>query len=243
MLFQKKSFKIASLLGGLCLAAVSFADEIVTDADNDQVVFLGDSIFALSEKIQANIEATSGETYRNYTLSGSQMFGGGLGMPIPDQFQRALGDNPDIDLVVMNGGGNDILVPAIVNGDPHQCKTRWYQFGRLSQSCKDFVDTLYLQGMELLETYTQYGVENIVYLGYYYTKLGLAGNLNTLRQAVDYGDETLQRACDNSPIPCTFVDPRSTIRPWDVSIDGIHPNDSGSKKLADLIWPVMQPLL
>lgn len=51
------------------------------------------------------------------------------------------------------------------------------------------------------------------------------------------------RACENSVLDCTFVDPRWVINDRDIIFDGIHPADSGSKKIADLIWPKLQPLL
>ncbi len=238
---------LLKLLTGLFMACLLTAcggnGDRVRNADNNQVVFIGDSIYAQTGEIQDFLEGYAGETFRNYSQGGAQIFGDFLGaQPIPEQFDEAIADNPDIDLVVGNGGGNDIVVPAVLL-DPHKCKTRWYQFGNLSNRCKEFIDGLYFAGLDLLESYTQFGVENAIYLGYYYTKFGLLGNLELLKEAVDYGDETVKRACENSPIPCTFVDPRPVINNRDIVFDGIHPKTSGSKKMADLIWPVMEPLL
>ncbi|MFD2231422.1 SGNH/GDSL hydrolase family protein [Alkalimarinus sediminis] len=243
----KKPAKIAStLLVAASLTACGgpgslLSNDKVADADNDQVVFIGDSIFALSGELQDNLEANAGETFRRYTLSGAELTGGAIATAIDQQYLEARNDNSNIDTIVMDGGGNDILIPAIFF-DPHNCKTDWWQWGRLSSSCKNFIDDLYVDGVNLLNSMNADGVDNIVYLGYYYTK-NAALRLDSLEEAVDYGDLKLSQACANTTANCTFVDPRSTIKDRDILIDGIHPTSSGSQKLANLIWPVLQPLL
>lgn len=214
-----------------------------SEADNNQVITLGDSIFDLSDELQGNLEEYAGQTFRKYTLSGAQLYNSGIGIaPVVDQYAQAKSDNPDIKTIVMDGGGNDILIPVVAQFDPYRCKTRWYQFGQLSSKCQEFIDDLYVDGVNLLNDMDNDGVENIIYLGYYYTKNALL-SLKSLKQAVDYGNETLARACEYSTVDCTFVDPRSSINNNDIIIDGIHPSSSGSKKLADLIWPHLEPLL
>lgn len=213
------------------------------DADNNQVITLGDSIFDLSDELQGNLEEYAGQTFRKYTLNGAQLYSAGLGVaPVVEQYAEARLDNDDIRTIVMDGGGNDILIPVITQFDPYRCKTRWYQFGQLNSKCKEFIDDLYVEGVNILDDMKNDGVENIIYLGYYYTKNALLP-LKNLKQAIDYGNDTLARACENSVVNCTFVDPRSSIINSDINIDGIHPSSSGSRKLADLIWPHLQPLL
>ena len=213
----------------------------VFDADNDQVVTIGDSIFALSGELQDFLEARAGQTFRQYTLSGAELSGGVIATSIVDQYSIARNDNPDIETVVMDGGGNDILIPAILF-DPYNCKTQWYQFGRLSSKCRNFIDDIYVDAVNLLNRMHADNVENVIYLGYYYTKNGLL-LLDSMEEAVDYGDRRLAQACRFSAANCSFVDPRSTINDSDIIIDGIHPNTRGSRKLADLVWPVLQPKL
>ncbi|MFN3579972.1 MAG: SGNH/GDSL hydrolase family protein [Pseudomonas sp.] len=213
----------------------------VADADNNQVITIGDSIFALSGEIQQNLQAAAGQTFRQYTVSGSYLSGGFFATSIVDQYAIARSDNADITTVVMDGGGNDILFPVILF-DPHQCKTEWYRFGRLSSKCQAFIDDIYIEAVTFLNEMEADGVENVIYLGYYYTKNGLF-RLASLKEAIDYGDQALARACANSTVNCTFVDPRSSIVNKDIIFDGIHPNSTGSRKIADLIWPHLQPLL
>jgi AcrR family transcriptional regulator len=150
-------------------------------------------------------------------------------------------DNPNSTVVVMDGGGNDILIPAIAF-DPYDCMTQWWEFGRLSSSCKALIDDIYVDGVDLINDLQAKGITEVIFLGYYYTKNGLI-LADDLKEAIDYGDVRLRQACVNSVVPCTFIDPRSTIRDWDITVDGVHPNTNGSLKLANLIWPVLQPKL
>lgn len=232
---------MAALFTGCSELGYLLSNDKVTDADNNQVVFVGDSIFALSGEIQNQLEAKAGETFRRYTVSGAQLSGELIAPSIPNQFRQAVADNPDIKTMVGDAGGNDILIPAIALNS-NNCKTPWWRFGRLSKQCRDFIDDIYVEGVDFLNEVAQAGVQNGVLLGYYYTKNGLF-RLKDMKEAVDYGNATLARACRNSVLECTFVDPRSVINDSDIIFDGIHPADSGSKKIADLIWPKLQPLL
>lgn len=241
--------QLSPRLGVVCIAGLASCGlgtiasaPWIANADNNDVVFIGDSIFALSGGIQASLHARNGGTFRNYTTSGAELEGGILAPSVRAQFNRSVSDNPNSRIVVMDGGGNDILIPAVTLFDPYDCKTQWYEFGRLSRSCRNFIDDIYVDAVDLLNDMSASGVTDVVYLGYYYTKGGLLG-ANDLDEAVDYGDGALAQACANSVVNCDFVDPRSTIRNSDIVIDGVHPATSGSNKLADLIWPKLQPKL
>lgn len=214
----------------------------VTDADNDQVVVVGDSIFALSGELQDFLEGYAGQTFRRYTVSGAEIKGGIYATDIATQFENAKRDNPNIDTVLMDGAGNDILIPIITMFDWYNCKTEWYQWWGLSSSCKNLIDNLYVDVVNVLNNMHASGVDDVIYLGYYYTKNALL-LLDDVEEAVDYGNMRLSQACANSAANCQFVDPRSTIRDSDIILDGIHPATSGSYKLANLVWPKLQPLL
>lgn len=218
------------------------SNDRVSDADNDQVITIGDSIFALSGELQDFLESYAGETFRRYTISGAELKGGIIATDVYNQYNIAKNDNPNIDTIVMDGGGNDILIPSIALFDPYNCKTQWYQFGRLSSTCKNFIDDIYVDAVNLLNKMDADGVDNVIYLGYYYTKNGIF-LLDSMEEAVDYGDMRLSQACRNSTANCTFIDPRSTIKDSNIIIDGIHPNTEGSRKLANLVWPALRPLL
>ena len=229
---------LLSALAG-CGLGVLLSKPWIRNANDNNVVFLGDSIFALSGEIQARLHSLNGgRTFRNYTTSGAELLGGVIAPSVEQQIATANADNPNSTVVVMNGGGNDILIPAVAL-DPYDCLTQWYEFGRLSSSCKSFIDDIYVDGVDLLNGLHADGVTQVIYLGYYYTKNGLL-LVDDLEEAVDYGDVRLSQACTNSIVNCTFIDPRSTIRDSDITGDGVHPNATGSRKLADLIWPVLR---
>lgn len=235
-------FAISFSLTGCGGVGGLLSNDRVSDADNDQVITVGDSIFALSGDLQDFLESYAGETFRRYTLSGAELKGGIIATDVYTQYDIAKNDNPNIDTVVMDGGGNDILIPAITLFDPYNCKTQWYQFGRLSSRCKNFIDDIYVDAVNLLNKMDNDGVDNVIYLGYYYTKNGVF-LLDSMEEAVDYGDMRLSQACRNSAVNCKFIDPRSTIKDSNIIIDGIHPTKEGSRKLANLVWPALQPLL
>ena len=218
------------------------SNEQVSNADNNQVITIGDSIWALSGELQDNLEAKAGETFRRYTLSGAQLVEDFVTTSIKGQYETAKSHDANIKTVLMDGAGNDILIPAIAGDVLHNCKTQWYQFGHLSSRCKNQINDLYVDAVNFLNEMDNDGVENVVYLGYYYTKNGLF-LLDSMEEAIDYGDLKLSQACANSTANCTFVDPRAVINDSDIIIDGIHPSASGSEKLANLMWPVVAPVL
>lgn len=230
---------LAALSG--CSLGMLLSKPWIRNANDNRVVFFGDSIFALSGEIQSRLHSYAGGTFRNYTTSGAELIGGAIAPSVEQQIATAYADDPSSTVVVMDGGGNDILIPAIAF-DPYDCMTQWYEFGRLSSSCKSLIDDIYVDGVDLINEAQSLGVTEVIYLGYYYTKNGLI-RADDLEEAIAYGDGKLKQACQNSIVSCTFIDPRSTIRDRDITADGVHPNSSGSRKLADLIWPVLRTKL
>jgi hypothetical protein len=215
----------------------------IRNADNNQVVNLGDSIFALSGEEQEFLQSWAGKTFRRYSVSGAELIGGVLAPDVYTQYEIAKSDNSNIDTILMDGGGNDILLPVITLFDPHDCKTQWYEWGRLSSDCKNFINDIYVDAVNLLNDMHADGVDKVIYQGYYYTKWAFYNNLDDLEEAIDYGDWKLSQACAYSAVDCTFIDPRWTINDNDIIADGIHPARSGSQKLANLVWPHLAPRL
>src|SRR5690606_2071352 len=87
--FLGKTLKPAMALGAALLftgcsdRGYLLSNDKVTDSDNDHVVFVGDSIFALSGEIQNQLEAKAGETFRRYTVSGAELSGELIAPSIP----------------------------------------------------------------------------------------------------------------------------------------------------------------
>ena len=221
----------------LALVACGGAPDYVETADRNDVVMVGDSIFDLSGDLPRFLEAKAGATFRDYTISGAEISGGSLARAINLQYADANAFNGDIATVVMDGGGNDILIPATL-GDFYGCRTQWYR-KNISSRCVNLIDNVYVDTVNLLNTMDADGVQNVVYLGYYELP---RGNAN-LGKALTYGVDRLGEACANSNANCDFVDPRGHIPANYVLDDDIHPTAEGSQVLADLIWPSLQGLL
>jgi len=230
----KASFLATTIL---TLVACGGAPDYVETADRNDVVTVGDSIFDLSGDLQRFLEEKAGQTFRDYTISGSKISGGTLARAIDLQYADANAFNSSIDTIVMNGGGNDILIPAMT-GDFYGCRTKWYR-KNISSRCKNLVNNVYVNTVNLMNNMGSNGVQNIVYLGYYELP---RGNAN-LAGALEYGVNRLAEACSNSSANCDFVDSRGSIPANFVLDDDIHPTSEGSQVLADLVWPHLQGLL
>ena len=245
------SIKIVSLLAVLALLIGCGAGELMSvekirNASRNDVVTLGDYIFALSGEESDFLHSLSGETFRRYAVSGAYMSGsfGGLAPDILTQFSQAQSDDSNITTIIMDGGGNDILIPATMF-DPYNCKKNWWEW-KLSNKCKNLINDVYVDTVNTLNELGRAGVENIVFQGYYHLKSGLIGS-PTLNDAVDYGDTKLSQAVANATLVDNhrvFVDPRGRLNTSsDIIYDGVHPSTSGSEKLAELVWEELEGLL
>ncbi len=102
----------------------------------------------------------------------------------------AKSDNSNIKTIIMDGGGNEILIPANAF-DPYNCKKDWWESG-LSSSCKSVIDDAYVDAVDLMNQMGRDGVKNIIWQGYYHVKNGLFAS-TSLNPAVDYGNTRLPR--------------------------------------------------
>lgn len=235
---QVKNFLKGSILSLSFMFLVACGgSDYVENADRNDVITVGDSIFDLSGELQLFLEQKAGQTFRNYTQSGAELSGGIVATAVDVQYSDAKTTDSNIATVVMDGGGNDILIPAMT-GDIYGCRTRWYR-RNISSSCKNLINNVYVDLVNLLNQMDADGVQNVIYLGYY----ELPRDNANLLQALNYGDDKLGAACANTTAGCTFVDPRGTIPANYVLDDDIHPTTEGSQVLADLIWPHLQPVL
>lgn len=218
----------------------------IRNATRNDVVNIGDSMFAFSGKIMSNLHAFSGETFRTYSKSGA-VLDGSIDPFTPDimaQYNIARRDDPGITTIIMDGGANDVMGPALL-GDPYHCVTR--SGNELSEDCKDFYDDLYVDSVDFMNRMGKDGVENIICVGYMHMKFGWINIFGTkINPAVDYGDGIMAKAVKNAAAfdnHRVFIDPRELLTSSDILLDGVHPTGSGSLKYANLIWPELEPLL
>jgi hypothetical protein len=235
-----KSLIVSAMVLCLMVSACGFMASVpwIRSATYNHVVNLGDSIFALSGDESTYLHALAGnKTFRRYATSGAEIVGGDWIAPsVYNQYLTAKADGY-IHTVFMDGGGNDILIPATAL-DIYNCKVDWWESG-LSTSCKNLINDVYVETVNTLNYMKSQGVKHVVYQGYYRVKFGLIGS-TSLNPAVDYGNTKLSQALANCTFPVAdkvYIDPRPYITNSDIILDGIHPTASGSQKLANLVWP------
>ena len=124
-------------------------------APND-VIILGDSIFTESGEIRNHLNRTTPLNIQNYAVGGSYMD------DVITQYSKARA-NGIPRTIIMNGGGNDIL-----RGAPQSCRA-------FDDRCIEIIDTSVEKAEGLWQSMANDGVENVIYLGYYYTKRMGAG--------------------------------------------------------------------
>ncbi len=224
-------------------------DGAACPAKGSEVVMIGDSYFALSETTSppageitkellslassAGALAT-GDSYRYYYESGANMaltYTSTI-TPIPTQFANAVKANPDIKYVLMDGGGNDILLEntdciKAAAGTP------------ISSACQTVVQNAVSAASTLFQAMKTAGVEKIVY--FFYPHLPTT-NFPSVNAVLDYSAPLVQAACAASPVPCYFVDTRPAFNGNDATYigpDNIHPTTAGSDVIAHLLWSEM----
>jgi lysophospholipase L1-like esterase len=226
-------------------------DAAACAAKGNEVVLIGDSYFALSEptsppageiteRLQSLATAAGalaqGDTYRHYYQSGANMattYTTSTVTPIPTQFASAVSANPDLKYVIMDGGGNDILLENTA------CITASATSG-ISATCKAAVQGALDAATALFQSMKTAGVQKVIYFFYPHLPTTRFPSVNIM---LDYAYPLVQAVCQASPVPCEFIDTRSAFNGNDASFigpDDIHPTNAGSDAIAGLIWSTMQ---
>ncbi len=244
-----------------------------------EVVMIGDSYMDKSfGNVGANIIAAAqmagslaaGTTYREYYLAGAAVNNGAGQLNIPYQYETmAKGDvavamPKDIKVVVMDGGGNDVLI------DQQSCLTDKTSAAQMADTaCMNAVTNTVARMQKLWQEMATDGVKQVVY--YFYPHLDPAGGglLPTPAPGVnlidDYSAPQYQKICcgssftpttqaptctGNAPgLQCTYIDTRPAFNghsgaagepgPDYILSDHVHPNAMGSVVIANLTWNAM----
>lgn len=229
-----------------------------------QVVIMGDSYIAgfNSPPLQPALAALDPNAagFRNYAVAGMSMASGGIpvGPPpgikfIPQQFDpEALTADPDIKLVIMNGGGNDIMLPPAGTPDCKNMTTSTTDPG-----CLKVVQDALDEATRIVTEMAAKGVRDVIY--FFYPHLpsvqgGLGGTeANVL---MDFVYPKAKALCDsaetksNGQLRCHFIDLRQPYEstgsvsgpgPWtNISVDGVHPTAAGQAISAKQIYDTMK---
>lgn len=198
-------------------------------ADASEVVLLGDSWWALSS-IHPMLEAHTGSKYtRTHYLSGVSMtFPNAFGPPIPTQYDAAKVAGP-IKTVIMDGGGNDVLLHPSGALSFSPC------YGQITAECMRTIEDVVATYDTLIQRMVADGVQDIVIFYYGYLP---DSNYDAV---MDLGADLGRVPCD-AVEACHFVDVRDDFRGHEtqyIGIDGIHPTPAGAQVVADAIAEVL----
>ena len=163
------------------------------NADRMDVITIGDSIFDLNGVIEDTLYSYAGETFRNYTKSGAELSGGALATAIDQQYADAKNTDSNINTILMDGAGNDILIPATLF-DPYGCRTQWYRWN-ISNRCVGLIEDQYVTAVNLLNQMAADGVDDVVLLA---SRVGGANDAHRL--VVRYDDALLVRSRHVHPV-------------------------------------------
>lgn len=215
-------------------------------------VFFGDSYvtyFGAPPGLQPSLAAINSFVtgFRNYAVAGTAMANGGLAGLIPPQWDVAVAANPNIKFVIMDGGGNDILICNTVKFPG--CSTTCNRAGSTNNAgCKDIVAQATAAAEAMMLKAANAGVKDIIYFFYPHLPGANAG----YNEISDYAEPIAKKSCEDSyaktggKMNCYFV---STVAAFAAAggdgnaanfVDGIHPTPAGQTIIAREIDKVMK---
>ncbi len=176
-------------------------------------IIIGDSIFAWGDA--ASHLREGGLQFDMLAVAGANMD------QISNQYREWRDERGVPEVVIMNGGGNDIIQTAY-----NACLAR-------APKCFEVLERVIQTGYDLFREMDADGVERVVHVGIHY----LGPIHRGLNWAVDVGMDELVQTCPLSPLPCSLVDLRPSFKRGSnlLELDGLHPNKAGAKVIADLI--------
>jgi GDSL-like Lipase/Acylhydrolase family len=214
---------------------------------DSQVIMVGDSyINWISHSFPADLAKNSGQQWRNYAIGGQSLATGGIGLLglgyIPEQLDTAIAEDRDFHTLIMDGGGNDILV-----ADPFLAPNSCTASGAgKDPACQMIVQRALQAAKASIDKAAAAGVRDVVYFFYPHVPANTILSDDNPNEILDYALPMAKAMCDGTErqtsgkMRCTFVDmvPVFAGHP-DYFNEDIHPNDTGSKAMADKIWQVM----
>ncbi|MDD9969920.1 MAG: hypothetical protein OXR73_26975 [Myxococcales bacterium] len=222
-------------------------------SDRLQGVFIGDSYVTgfQSPALQPVVDVLLAEAglvtdYPNYAFAGAAMASGGISEPdlIPYQFDRAEAASTDIRLAIMDGGGNDWLLPA--PGKP-DCKNM--DDPGADTACRDLIAEVMATQDELFQRMADHGVKDVIFFGLPHFQPGgfnglVGSNPNAM---IDLVHVEQKAACEKifaqtGKLACHYIDLREFHDLTDFThvVDGSHPSQSAQENLAREIFTIMQ---
>jgi hypothetical protein len=190
-----------------------------------------------------DLNAAAGVTFRpTYAVGGFSMGSGGIGL-IPPTFDTAVRANPDIIAAVLDGGGNDVLIPALGRPD---CKNM--ANSATVPGCQAIVTDALAAADGLMNKMVAAGVHDVIYFFYPHVPQPTALGGSAPNAMLDYALPRVKAFCDGvnaktqGKANCWFVDtvPLFEGHPEYFAAADIHENSAGSKVIAKAVVDVMK---
>jgi lysophospholipase L1-like esterase len=186
--------------------------------------------------------------YKNYAVPGTSLATGGITGLIPPQLDSALAASKNLKFIIMDGGGNDILICDAAKFPG--CSTTCSKAGSTSsQMCKDIVTQATAAAEKMLEKESNSGIKDIIYFFYPH----VPSNNGGYSEILDYSLPVAKEQCDNvltktaGKTTCHFIDFVPIFKaaggdrnPANFAGDGIHPSQAGQDMMAKEINRVMK---
>lgn len=234
--------------------SVSTSPDASTDVPSDrpkpkcmkkdsQLIMIGDSYMSwpITHTFPEDMQAESGQKWRMEAVGGYSMATGGLGL-IPPLFDASIKRDADAHTVLMDGGGNDILLGDVLR----ECRD---EKAPTVANCKKLVNDAIAASEKLMQRMVTAGIRDVVYYFYPHVPQNTALGGPNPNYILDYSLPLVRDFCESredvsgGKIRCTFVDmvPVFDGKPeseWFFPGD-IHPTSTGSKAMAKKVWEVM----
>jgi hypothetical protein len=209
-----------------------------------ELLMIGDSYLSWpSHTFPTDMIAVSGQTWRMKAEGGYSLATGGLGL-IPSEYDHAMSEDSHAHTVLMDGGGNDILVSfnpevELVCKDIGSSK---------SPACQKVIHDALEAAGAMFDRMAAAGIRDVVYFFYPHIPEGrLLGGPHP-NEILDYALPLVHSFCDGAAtrtsgrLRCHFIDMIPVFAGQDPSVWfnlDIHPTPVASKAMAKKVWEVM----
>jgi lysophospholipase L1-like esterase len=195
----------------------------------------------------AKVQPVTGQ-FKNYAVAGTSLASGGILGFIPPQLDSALAASKTLKLVIMDGGGNDILIcnQAMYPGCNTKCNTTGSSTVKI---CQDIAAAAIDTAKTMMKKAADAGVKDVVF--FYYPHI--PSNNGGYSEILDYAEPLAKASCDagmtntGGKLAChwvslvqAFIAAGGDKNPANFAGDGIHPSAIGQGIIAGEISKVMK---
>ena len=217
---------------------------------DSQMVVLGDSYVDWpSHSFLQDLAKETGHKFRSYAVGGVSMATGGIDSSnnVPQQYAKAVRADKDIRFMLLDGGGNDILVADTLMF-PRGAECKESGSPESNPDCKKILDLAVDAATKLMMQAANDGVRDVLYFYYPDVPKGtLLGGADPVA-VLNYARPGAKASCDNAEmmsagkLRCHWVELTDVFKghaDWFALAD-IHPTPEGSAAMAKKMNEVMK---